>query len=76
MSKFDQKMKAIIRNYKAKRAEERFKCYCCKVIHDSGWAYETEDGTICFCHGCKNKYALGKMNHSRMVLDGNFEQNK
>ncbi len=76
MNKFNQKMKFIVRNNKAKRTDERFKCYCCGIIFDKGWKYETEDSVYCFCYTCKNKYALGKMKHSGMIIDGDYERNK
>lgn len=70
-----QKLKAILRNSRGKRHENRFKCHLCKVIYDRGWEYIFDGETYLFCEFCKQKLKPGKMLH-KFIIKGDFESNK
>lgn len=73
--KLVKRVKEILRNSKGRKMTERFACDICWVVHDSGWAYATDDGDFHICHLCRNKYLPGKMQRWRLY-SSSFESSK
>lgn len=69
------KIKNILRYCKSRKAEKRFVCDVCKVTHDAGWVYFSENGEFHVCLSCRNKYLPGKMQR-RMLYTSSFESSK
>ena len=73
--KLVKKVKAILRERKGRRSEERFMCHVCRVVYDSGWVYTTGSEDIHLCHSCRSKYLPGKMQRWRLCSSA-FESDK
>lgn len=69
-----QRLKAIVSS-RGKRHDERFLCYCCKVVHDRGWTYEYDGENYTFCTQCKEKLKVGHMLKG-FKYDGDFESSR
>lgn len=71
----NKKWKYIVRNYKSRKIQKRFKCDCCKVVYDRGFMYSFDDSAYYLCYDCRNKFLPGKI-QGWMLYFSDFEKNK
>lgn len=69
------KIRNKLRDYKCRRAEERFVCNICKTTYDAGWVYICGEKKFHMCYDCRNQCIPGKMQRWRLYISP-FESSK